>query len=237
MAAFHKLNVSRCTSQINSKRALITGTTAQYGTAYVSAMPTNLYGPGDNFDLETSHVLPALIRKFHLGACLDRRDWDAVRRDLDRRPVAGVDGPASQEAILEVLARHGVEMAATPAEGRCRITLWGTGTPRREFLHVEDMAEACVRIGLETDETGLLNIGCGEDLSIRDLADMTARVVGYGGDIRFDASKPDGTPRKLLDVSRITTLGWHPRLSLEEGIRKTYEWYGNDLRDRACHAG
>ncbi|MEO8049777.1 MAG: GDP-L-fucose synthase [Acidobacteriota bacterium] len=155
----------------------------QYGFPAISLMPTNLYGPGDNFDLETSHVLPALIRRFH-------------------------------EA----------KIAASPA-----VTLWGTGTPRREFLHVDDMAAAVCFI-LENYSGGqplgnLLNIGVGEDLSIAELAQLVARIVGYGGEIRFDPSRPDGTPRKLLDVSRIHSLGWRARISLEDGIASTYEWY------------
>jgi GDP-L-fucose synthase len=151
----------------------------QYGSRFISVMPTNLYGPHDNFDLETSHVLPALIRRFH---------------------EAKETGAAS-------------------------VTLWGTGTPRREFLHVDDLADACVHLMLSYDDGDLVNIGWGEDISIRELAEMVARVVGYDGEVAWDASKPDGTPRKLLDTSRLKALGWTPRIGLEEGVRGTYGWY------------
>ncbi|MBW1740240.1 MAG: GDP-L-fucose synthase [Deltaproteobacteria bacterium] len=151
----------------------------QYGTNYISVMPTNLYGPNDNFDLETSHVIPALIRKFH-------------------------------EAKIR----------SSPC-----VTIWGTGTPRREFLHVDDLADACIFLMNHYDESDIINIGCGEDVSIAELALLVKDIVGYTGDIVYDIEKPDGTPRKLLDVGRLRGLGWRPKLSLEEGIRKTYEWY------------
>jgi GDP-L-fucose synthase len=155
----------------------------QYGFPAVSLMPTNLYGPHDNFDLETSHVLPALIRRFH-----EAKIW--------RSPA---------------------------------VTLWGTGTPRREFLHVDDLASAACFI-MESYESGdLLNVGVGEDLSIAELAELVARVVGYAGQIRFDPSRPDGTPRKLLDVSRLNALGWRARIGLEDGVRATYDWYCDHL--------
>jgi GDP-L-fucose synthase len=152
---------------------------AQYGFPAISIMPTNLYGTADNFDLETSHVLPALIRRFH---------------------------EAKQSGAPEV-------------------TLWGTGTPRREFLHVDDLASAACFLMENFDGSEPLNVGTGEDLTIADLAQMVARVTGYQGRIRFDPSKPDGTPRKLLDVSRIQALGWKARIPLEQGIASTYEWY------------
>ena len=152
---------------------------AQYGFPAISLMPTNLYGPGDNFDLETSHVLPALIRRFH-------------------------DAKGS---------------------GAPEVTLWGTGTPRREFLHVDDLASAACFL-METYHGGeAVNVGTGEDLTIAELADLVARVAGYSGRIRFDPSRPDGTPRKLLDVSRIHALGWKARISIEEGVASAYEWY------------
>jgi GDP-L-fucose synthase len=152
---------------------------AQYGFPAVSLMPTNLYGPGDNFDLETSHVLPAMIRRFH-----------------------------------EAKIRH------SPS-----VTLWGTGTPRREFLHVDDLASAACFVMENYQGGDLLNVGMGEDLSIAQLAELVARIVDYEGEIRFDPSRPDGTPRKLLDVSRLHALGWRARISLEDGIRTTYQWY------------
>lgn len=154
----------------------------QYGKKWVSLMPTNLYGPNDNFDLNTSHVLPALMRKFHEAKEL---------RDAGREAV---------------------------------VTLWGHGTARREFLHVDDAARACIMM-METGATGLYNVGSGEDLPIRDLAALIADAVGYDGPVEWDTSKPDGTPRKLLDSSRIRELGWAPRISLEEGVAGTYRWF------------
>lgn len=148
----------------------------QYGASYISAMPTNLYGPGDNFDLETSHVLPALIRRFH----------EAAR------------------------------------DGRDEVRLWGSGTPRREFLHVDDLAAACVLLLERYDADEPVNVGCGEDLTIRELAETVRDVVGYRGAIGWDTGKPDGTPRKLLDVSRLTDLGWQPKIALRDGIAEVY---------------
>ncbi|MEV1045703.1 GDP-L-fucose synthase [Streptomyces sp. NPDC049916] len=155
----------------------------QYGVSYISAMPTNLYGPGDNFDLETSHVLPALIRRFH-----------EAQRD-----------------------------------GASEVTLWGSGSPRREFLHVDDLAAACVRLLEAYDGDEPVNIGCGEDLTIRELAEIIADVTGYRGRIGWDVSKPDGTPRKLLDVTRLTSLGFTPRIPLRDGIARTYAWWLGQL--------
>ncbi|MGW7353495.1 GDP-L-fucose synthase family protein [Streptomyces sp. NPDC054784] len=157
----------------------VRGYRRQYGAAYISAMPTNLYGPGDNFDLETSHVLPALVRRFH----------EAAR------------------------------------DGREEVVLWGSGTPRREFLHVDDLARACGLLLRTYDDERPVNVGCGADLTIRELAETVRDVVGYTGRIAFDTSKPDGTPRKLLDVSRLTRLGFTPRVALADGIRDTYEWW------------
>jgi GDP-L-fucose synthase len=151
----------------------------QFGTNFVSVMPTNLYGPGDNFDLTSSHVLPALLRKFH-----------EAKRD-----------------------------------GAPSVTIWGTGTPRREFLHVDDLADACVHVMQHHDGDELVNIGCGEDIPIGQLARLVADVVGYEGALEFDTSKPDGTPRKLLDVSRLSRLGWSPRIALKDGVASTYQWF------------
>jgi GDP-L-fucose synthase len=151
----------------------------QHGFNAISLMPTNLYGPGDNFDLQNSHVLPALIRRFH-------------------------------EAKLR---------------GDAEVVIWGTGTPRREFLHCDDLARAVVHL-MKTYESGeLVNIGCGTDVTIRELAELVARIVGFTGRLAFDTSKPDGTPRKLLDVGRLSALGWTPGISLEEGVRSTYDWF------------
>ena len=151
----------------------------QYGFKAISAMPTNLYGPGDNFDLETSHVLPALIRKFH----------------------------------------------AAKERGEAAVTLWGTGTPRREFLHVDDLADACVFLMQHYDDEDIVNVGVGEDIAIAELAQLIGRVVGFEGRIEHDTSKPDGTPRKLLDVSKLHGLGWRARIGLEQGVRETYAWF------------
>jgi GDP-L-fucose synthase len=156
----------------------------QHGANFISVMPTNLYGPGDNFDLQTSHVLPALIRKFH-------------EAKMKQQPAVGV---------------------------------WGTGTPRREFMHVDDLADACVFLMQESAPPDLINVGVGQDISIREVAELIRDVVGYRGDLIFDHSKPDGTPRKLLDVSLLTSLGWTARTGLREGIEKTYRWF-------AEHAG
>jgi GDP-L-fucose synthase len=158
----------------------------QYGTRYISVMPTNLYGPGDNFDLETSHVLPALIRKFH-----EAKTSDKSRVTSDEKTV----------------------------------TIWGTGAPQREFLHVDDLADACVFLMDHYEESEIINIGVGKDISISELADLIKDIVGFKGAIRYDRSKPDGTPRKLLDASKLRALGWQPKISLREGIERTYRWY------------
>ena len=154
----------------------------QYGFDAISVMPTNLYGPGDNFDLENSHVLPALLRKFH------------------EANEAGADS----------------------------VTVWGTGSPRREFLHVDDLADACVHLMQTYSSPEIINIGWGKDISIAELAEMIGTIVGFDGALEFDKSKPDGTPRKLLDTSRLSELGWTPSISLEDGIRQTYDWYRSE---------
>jgi len=203
----------------------------QYGTDFISVMPTNLYGPGDNFDLFTSHVLPALIRKFHLGRCLAEGDRAALRRDLDKRPIDGVTGDAAEERILATLARHGV--SAPGIGGPVTVTLWGTGTVYREFLHVDDLAAACLWLMEKVDAKAMaalspdcfVNVGVGRDLTIRDLAALIREIVGFRGEVVFDAAQPDGTPRKLLDVSHIEALGWRPRIPLADGIASTYAWY------------
>jgi GDP-L-fucose synthase len=193
----------------------------QSGTDYRSVMPTNLYGPGDHYDLENSHVIPAMIRKLHLAKLAAAGQWSAIEHDEARRGVIPDD-------LRELLQ----EIAAGRREPGIR--LWGTGTPRREFLYVDDMAAACVHVmNLHRDEYAAhtepmrshLNIGTGEDLTIRDLALLVARVVGFTGGIEFDPARPDGTPRKLLDISRITALGWKPRTPLEQGLAEAYADY------------
>lgn len=201
----------------------------QYGTNYIAVMPTNLYGPNDNFHLENSHVLPAMLRKIHLGQCLKQGDWEAVRLDLDRRPVEGVNGSASEEAILHILGKYGIFSD--------RVELWGTGKPLREFLWSEEMADASVyvleRVDFKDTYTAgerdirncHINIGTGKELTIAALADLIKQAVGYEGTIRFDASKPDGTMRKLTDVSKLHALGWHHQIEIEEGVVRLYQWY------------
>ena len=195
----------------------------QYGTNFISVMPTNLYGPYDNFNLETSHVLPALIRKFHLAALLRAKLYDEIRKDLKKRPLgfAGViEGAPTTTTFIQSLNELGI------TDGAVRV--WGSGQPRREFLHVDDLAEACVYLMQKFDyaQIGeLVNIGVGEDLTIKELSSIIMRVVGFEGNIEFDASKPDGVPRKLLDISRLTSLGWTPRIALDRGIEQTFEWY------------
>ena len=158
---------------------LVQGYRKQYGRHWISAMPTNLYGPGDNFDLESSHVLPAMIRRFH---------------------------EAKESGAIDV-------------------AMWGTGSPRREFLHVDDLAKACLFMIENYDGDVPLNVGCGDDITIKELAETIARIVGFNGKISWDPSKPDGTPRKLLDISRLKTLGWSPEISLDHGVKSTYKWY------------
>ncbi|WP_315302554.1 GDP-L-fucose synthase [Tannerella forsythia] len=200
----------------------------QYGTNYIAVMPTNLYGPNDNFDLERSHVLPAMVRKIHLAKCLEESDMDAVRADLAKRPVEGEDGTGSDKDILDLLARYGITLSG--------VTLWGTGRPLREFLWSEEMADACVYIMEHVDFDDLrdetnevrnchINIGTGKEIAIRELAQLVARTAGYRGTLAFDASKPDGTMRKLTDVSKLHALGWHHRVEIDEGVERMYRWY------------
>lgn len=200
----------------------------QYGTNYIAVMPTNLYGPNDNFDLEKSHVLPALIRKIHLGHCLLQGDWTALRKDLDRLPVEGVSGQSDQRDILDKLAKYGIHDSF--------VELWGTGKPLREFLWSEEMADASVFIMEKVDFADLkginpevrnchINIGTGKEISIGEAAQLIAQRVGYKGEIRFNADKPDGTMRKLTDVSKLNALGWRHQIEIQEGIDKMYSWY------------
>lgn len=177
-----KTNEAYAVSKISGLK-LVQAYRRQYGHKWISAMPTNMYGPGDNFDLETSHVLPALIRKFH----------DAKTR------------------------------------GDASITLWGTGSPKREFLHADDLGRACLYLLENYDDDVAINVGLGQDLAIKDLAGLIQKIVGYEGTVEWDSSKPDGTPRKLLDVSRIRKLGWSPTISLRDGIESTYQWYLSQL--------
>ena len=215
----------------------------QYGTNYIAVMPTNLYGPNDNFHLENSHVLPAMIRKIHLAKCLNEGDWEAVRKDIDLRPVTlregdqvvRIDGQSSEADILRVLLHYGIEPNA--------VTLWGTGRPMREFLWSEEMADASVHVLLNVDfkdtyDTSVknadgiteirnchINVGTGKEISIREVAELIQKEIGFLGEIRWDASKPDGTLKKLTDVKKLHSLGWHHKIEIDEGIHRLYEWY------------
>ncbi|RLB04234.1 MAG: GDP-L-fucose synthase, partial [Deltaproteobacteria bacterium] len=173
-----------------------------------------------------------LIRKFHLARCLEEDNWEALRKDLNRYPVEGVTGKSSKEEILNILAKYGITVHTsrfTPNESRVTVTLWGTGSPYREFLYVDDLADACIFLmktlhASRLTPNGFINIGTGKDLKIKDLVLLVKSIIGYEGEIKYDTSKPDGTPRKLLDISKITNLGWEPKISLKEGIKLTYEW-------------
>jgi GDP-L-fucose synthase len=206
----------------------------QYGTTFLSVMPTNLYGPNDNFDLEKSHVLPALLRKIHLGKQLEQSNWDAIRNDLNANPIEGVDGNASQERILEILKKYGIVHTANRAPDSVSVEIWGTGTPKREFMYSEDMARACVfvmesqeveKLILSNPEYSWLNIGTGEEISINDLADLIKQKLGFNGELIFNHGKPDGTPRKLTDSSRLKSLGFNYEIDLNNGISLQYEAY------------
>ena len=201
----------------------------QYGTNYIAVMPTNLYGPNDNFHIENSHVLPAMIRKIHLAKCLNESDWGAIRKDLSLRPVEGVDGTASEGEILSVLHKYGITGPS--------VVLWGTGKPLREFLWSEEMADASVYImehvnfedtyrkGTKDVRNCHINIGTGKEITIAALADLIVKETKYQGKVIFDSTKPDGTMRKLTDVSKLHALGWHHRIDIEEGVHKMYQWY------------
>ena len=191
----------------------------QYRTRYISVMPNNLYGPKDNFDLETSHVLPALIRKFHLAKLASKGNWKAIRSDEE------IHGRLPNEVKASIGISPTTDQPVDKLTGSPEIILWGTGTPRREFIHVDDLADACVFLMNCYDESQIINIGWGEDQTVREMAEMISRVVGFEGTLKWDSNKPDGTPQKLLDVSRLTDLGWQPKIELEAGLRDTYQWY------------
>lgn len=215
----------------------------QYGTNYIAVMPTNLYGPNDNFHLENSHVLPAMIRKIYLAKCLNEGDWEAVRKDIGLRPVTikntdkRVDANSTEEDILFVLAHYGITPEA--------VTLWGTGAPMREFLWSEEMADASVHCLLNVDfqdvvdnsdfvvnHDGIkeirnchINVGTGKQLSIKECAEKIVTEIGFKGELRWDRSKPDGTMLKLCNVDKLHRLGWHHTIEIDEGIHKLYQWY------------
>ena len=219
----------------------------QYGTNYIAVMPTNLYGPNDNFHLENSHVLPAMIRKIHLAKCLNENDWESVRKDIGRRPVSVtrdgvktvVDSSSSEAEIINVLAHYGITPEA--------VTLWGTGAPLREFLWSEEMADASVHVLLNVDfndtfdtsnknSDGIteirnchINVGTGKEISIRECAEHIMSEIGFNGKLQWDSTKPDGTMKKLTDVSKLHSLGWHHSIEIEEGIHRLYKWYVEEM--------
>jgi GDP-L-fucose synthase len=217
----------------------------QYNTNFIAVMPTNLYGHGDNYNLEASHVLPALLRKFHLGKCLENNDIESFRNDLNWYPVEKINGSSDQESIVRILDKYGIILTGKGQSGKSKVsvTIWGTGTPLREFMNSKDMAEACVFIMENTDvkdivnihKTGksdpeyhpphFLNIGSGEEISIRDLAYKVKELTGFSGDVVFDTSKPDGTIRKATDTSALKGLGYKHRITLDDGLVATYKQY------------
>ena len=191
----------------------------QYKTRYVSVMPNNLYGPNDNFNLETSHVLPALIRKFHLAKLAAAGDWEGVQKDETAH------GPIPDDIKTSIGLDPITNQPINQSTHQPSVILWGTGSPRREFLHVDDLSDACLFLMSHYEESEPINIGWGKDQTIRDLAETICNIVGYEGAKKWDSGKPDGTPRKLLDVSRLTAKGWQAKISLEDGIQQVYRWY------------
>lgn len=205
----------------------------QYGCNFLSVMPTNLYGPNDNFDLEKSHVLPALIRKMHLGHALEDRNWELIRKDLGGLPIEGIDGTASEMAIRKKLEEFGI----SENEGEVQVEIWGSGKPMREFLWSEDMADACVFVmeklnfsdtyfkDLKDIRNTHINIGTGSDITIAALAQRIKDETGFRGTLFFNTDKPDGTMKKLTDPSKLNALGWRHSVELQDGIEKLYAWY------------
>ncbi len=213
----------------------------QYGTNFISVMPTNLFGQNDNFDLEKSHVLPALIRKMHLAKAIAEDNWNSLKIDLDKRPIEGISGKESQEKIVQILKKYGITKTA--------VELWGSGTPKREFLHSDDLADACTFLMENLDFKTILkkeykaenisfpftsvpvrnthiNIGSGKDISIKELAELIKNdVVGYKGEIVWDSNKPDGTPRKLMSTDKLFAYGWQPKITFKAGILAVYKSY------------
>ena len=243
----------------------------QYGTNYIAVMPTNLYGPNDNFHLENSHVMPAMMRKIYLAKLIHDEAWDKIAIDLNKRPVEGVTGEglstvncqlSTKQKVLDILAKYGIY--------NNKVVLWGTGTPLREFLWSEDMADASVHVLLNVNFSDIIgiekyssvhfgastngavdrnhsagrggaipslgeirnchiNVGTGEELTIRELSELVVKAVGFEGEVEFDASKPDGTMRKLIDVSKLHSLGWTHKVEIEDGVAKLFQWYRDSL--------
>jgi GDP-L-fucose synthase len=215
----------------------------QYGTNFISVMPTNLYGPNDNFDLEKSHVLPALIRKIFLGKCLEENNWKAILEDLNKRPIEGIDGTATEAQVLSLLSKYGLRTVKKNDVTLSVVEVWGSGNPMREFLWSEDMADACVyimeKINFEDvanqepennqQQTEIrnthINIGTGKEISIKQLAELIKATIGFKGELVFNTSKPDGTMRKLTDVTKLHALGWKHKIEIEKGIQQLFDWY------------
>jgi GDP-L-fucose synthase len=196
----------------------------QYGTNFISVMPTNLYGPHDNFNLETSHVFPALLRKFHLARLLMDKDYDLIDKDIKRIPLgfnlSNTTVGKDKEIIVNLLKKVNIM--------EDHVKIWGAGESYREFMHVDDLADACLFLMEDYgyEELGeLVNIGTGVDIKINDLAALVKKIIGYEGEIKYDLSMPEGTPRKLLDISKASRLGWKAKINLKEGLKNTYDWY------------
>ncbi len=225
----------------------------QYGTNFISAMPTNLYGPRDNFDLESSHVLPALIRKMHLGKALEEDNWEALADDLNKRPIEGIDGSQGKKKILAILHKYGIKLENRNLRSSVNeviIEIWGSGNPLREFLWSEGMADACVFlmenrhlndiVDLNRKEgdpyftkDAHINIGTGREVSIAHLAEIVKIIIKFNGRVYFNKDKPDGTFRKLTDVSKLNALGWRYSVELDEGIYRLYKWYKSSIYNLA----
>ena len=223
----------------------------QYNTNFISVMPTNLYGPGDNYNLEKSHVLPALLRKIHLGKCLEEGNWAGIRNDLNKNPIEKTDGTSEEKVILEILKKYGVQVISTwdPDTkdnnyrfNKVAVNVWGTGTPLREFMYSLDMAEACVFVmekvdvnniielnrsvkGAEYHSPHFINIGTGEEISVKELATKIKNITGFNGEIVFDTSKPDGTMRKITDITILKKLGYSHKFDLDAGLAEIYTNY------------
>ena len=221
----------------------------QYSTDYRSIMPTNLYGPNDNFHLENSHVIPAIVRKIHLAKCVEQGDWQAIKADIEKYPIKGIDNNSSRNEILMTLMTYGIQFKIqnltfnTSNLNLVQVSLWGSGKPMREFLHVDDMADASIHImGLDKKilEESIkpmlshINIGTGVDITIKDVAQTVKEVVGFYGEIVFNAKMPDGIKRKLLDVTTIKRLGWKHKVELKDGLTEIYKWYVENMEKIEC---
>jgi GDP-L-fucose synthase len=220
----------------------------QYGSNFIAVMPTNLYGPNDNFDLEKSHVLPAMIRKIHLGKCLEENNWEAIRNDINKRPIEGINGQNTEGEILNILSKYGLRIPSSLSPSislspNVTVEIWGSGSPYREFLWSEEMADACIYIMEKVSFTDIvnsqsllsshsqeirnthINIGTGKEITIKNLAYLIKETIGFKGEFYFNTEKPDGTMRKLTNPAKLHALGWHHKIEIEEGIKKMYDWY------------